>query len=87
MMKLNVGEMYFDFEQVQCEFIMYEFKLGCINILVVIDIVFRGIDIDDIWLVINFDVLYDSEDYVYCIGCIVCVNNDGVVFMFVNEKE
>mgnify|MGYP002238017952 CR=1 FL=1 len=47
---------------------MYEFKAGRINILVATDIVARGIDIDDIRLVINYDVPHDSEDYVHRIG-------------------
>ncbi len=47
-MKLNVGEMHSDLEQVQREHIMREFKSGSINILVATDIVSRGIDIDDI---------------------------------------
>lgn len=64
-MKLNVGEMHSDLEQVQREAVMHDFKAGRINILVATDIVARGIDIDDIRLVINFDVPHDSEDYVY----------------------
>ncbi len=61
MMKLNVGEMHSDLEQSQREFIMHEFKSGRINLLVATDIVARGIDIDDIRSVINFDVPHDSE--------------------------
>ena len=87
MMKLNVGEMHSDLEQVQREFIMHEFKSGRINILVATDIVSRGIDIDDIRLVINFDVPHDSEDYVHRIGRTARANNDGVALTFVNEKE
>ena len=64
-MKLNVGEMHSDLEQVQREAVMHDFKAGRINILVATDIVARGIDIDDIRLVINFDVPHDSEDYVH----------------------
>ena len=67
-MKLNVGEMHSDLEQVQREAVMHDFKAGRINILVATDIVARGIDIDDIRLVINFDVPHDSEDYVHRIG-------------------
>ena len=67
-MKLNVGEMHSDLEQAQREEVMYEFKAGRINILVATDIVARGIDIDDIRLVINYDVPHDSEDYVHRIG-------------------
>ena len=87
MMKLNVGEMHSDLEQAQREFIMHEFKSGRINILVATDIVSRGIDIDDIRLVINFDVPHDSEDYVHRIGRTARANNDGVALTFVNEKE
>lgn len=87
LMKLNVGEMHSDLEQVQREFIMHEFKSGRINILVATDIVSRGIDIDDIRLVINFDVPHDSEDYVHRIGRTARANNDGVAITFVSEKE
>ncbi|MDE6986916.1 MAG: C-terminal helicase domain-containing protein, partial [Bacteroides acidifaciens] len=86
-MKLNVGEMHSDLEQAQREAVMHEFKAGRINILVATDIVARGIDIDDIRLVINFDVPHDSEDYVHRIGRTARANNDGVALTFVNEKE
>lgn len=86
-MKLNVGEMHSDLEQAQREFIMHEFKAGRINILVATDIVSRGIDIDDIKLVINYDVPHDSEDYVHRIGRTARANNDGVAITFVSEKE
>ncbi|MEG2514688.1 MAG: DEAD/DEAH box helicase, partial [Bacteroidaceae bacterium] len=86
-LKLNVGEMHSDLEQAQREFIMHEFKNGRINILVATDIVSRGIDIDDIRLVINYDVPHDSEDYVHRIGRTARANNDGVAITFVSEKE
>lgn len=86
-MKLNVGEMHSDLDQSQREFIMREFKNGRINILVATDIVSRGIDIDDIRLVINYDVPHDSEDYVHRIGRTARANNDGVALTFVSEKE
>lgn len=87
MMKLNIGEMHSDLEQPQREHIMREFKAGRINILVATDIVSRGIDIDDIRLVVNYDVPHDSEDYVHRIGRTARANNDGVAITFVNEKE
>jgi len=87
MKKLNVGEMHSDLEQVQREQIMRDFKAGRINILVATDIVSRGIDIDDIRLVINYDVPNDSEDYVHRIGRTARANNDGVAITFINEKE
>ena len=86
-MKLNVGEMHSDLEQAQREEVMYEFKAGRINILVATDIVARGIDIDDIRLVINYDGPHDSEDYVHRIGRTARANNDGVAITFVSEKE
>ncbi|MDO4162880.1 MAG: DEAD/DEAH box helicase [Bacteroides sp.] len=86
-MKLNVGEMHSDLEQAQREEVMYEFKAGRINILVATDIVARGIDIDDIRLVINYDVPHDNEDYVHRIGRTARANNDGVAITFVSEKE
>jgi superfamily II DNA/RNA helicase len=85
--KLNVGEMHSDLEQAQRETVMHEFKAGRINILVATDIVARGIDIDDIRLVINFDVPHDSEDYVHRIGRTARANNDGVALTFISEKE
>lgn len=86
-MKLNVGEMHSDLEQPQREEVMHQFKTGHINILVATDIVARGIDIDDIRLVINYDVPHDNEDYVHRIGRTARANNDGVALTFVNEKE
>ena len=64
-MNLNVGEMHSDLEQNQRDAIMHEFRNGRISMLVATDIVARGIDIDDIRLVINYDVPNDSEDYVH----------------------
>ena len=87
LMKLNVDEMHSDLEQSQREVVMHEFKAGRVNILVATDIVARGIDIDDIRLVINFDVPHDSEDYVHRIGRTARANNDGVAITFVSEKE
>ena len=86
-MKLNVGEMHSDLDQSQREDIMHEFRNGRINILVATDIVARGIDIDDIRLVINYDVPHDSEDYVHRIGRTARANNDGCAITFVSETE
>jgi len=67
--------------------VTHNFKSGRINILVATDIVSRGIDIDDIRLVINYDVPHDCEDYVHRIGRTARANNDGCAITFVNEKE
>ena len=86
-MKLNVAEMHSDLEQAQREDVMYGFKAGRINILVATDILSRGIDIDDIRLVINYDVPRDCEDYVHRIGRTARANNDGVALTFVGERD
>lgn len=86
-MKLNVGEMHSDLDQSQREEIMHEFRNSRINILIATDIVARGIDIDDIRLVINYDVPHDSEDYVHRIGRTARANNDGCAITFVGETE
>lgn len=86
-MHLNVAEMHSDLEQSQREETMREFKAGNINILVATDIVARGIDIDDIRLVVNYDVPHDSEDYVHRVGRTARANSDGVAITFVSEQE
>ena len=86
-MKLNVGEMHSDLDQSQRDQIMREFKSGRINLLVATDIVARGIDIDDIRLVINYDVPHDAEDYVHRIGRTARANHDGCSITFVSENE
>ena len=86
-MKLNVGEMHSDLDQSQRDHIMHEFKSGRINILVATNIVARGIDIDDIRLVINYDVPHDAEDYVHRIGRTARANHDGCAITFVSETE
>lgn len=86
-LNLNVGEMHSDLDQAQRNHIMHEFKNNRVNILVATDIVARGIDIDDIRLVINFDVPNDAEDYVHRIGRTARANNDGCALTFVSDKE
>ena len=84
---LNVGEMHSDLDQSQRDEIMHEFRNGRISMLVATDIVARGIDIDDIRLVINYDVPHDNEDYVHRIGRTARANNDGCAITFVSETE
>jgi superfamily II DNA/RNA helicase len=86
-MGLSVGEMHSDLEQAQREHIMHEFKNNRVNILVATDIVSRGIDIDDISLVINYDVPHDAEDYVHRIGRTARASAKGMSITFVSEEE
>ena len=67
-MKLNAAAMHSDLDQNQREEVMLAFKNGKIDLLVATDIVARGIDIEDIGTVVNYDVPYDPEDYIHRIG-------------------
>lgn len=86
-MKFNVGEMHSDLDQSQRDVVMREFKSGRIDILVATDIVARGIDIDDIRLVINFDVPRDCEDYVHRIGRTARAGAEGCAITFVSQDD
>lgn len=86
-MNINCGEMHSDLEQAQRDEIMYKFKSGQTDVLVATDIVARGIDIDDITMVINFDVPRDAEDYVHRIGRTARADRDGVAITFINEAD
>ncbi|MDR0430733.1 MAG: DEAD/DEAH box helicase [Tannerellaceae bacterium] len=87
-MKFNVAAMHSDLEQSQREEVMKEFKNGHIDILVATDVVARGIDINDIKLVINFDIPHDPEDYVHRIGRTARgTNGEGLAITFVSIEE
>ena len=79
--------MHSDLSQAERDEEMFKFKSGQTNILVATDIVARGIDIDDIQLVINYDVPHDVEDYVHRIGRTARADRDGAAITFVNERD
>ncbi len=85
--KINCGEMHSDLAQQERDDIMFKFKSGQIDVLVATDIVARGIDIDDITLVINFDVPHDTEDYVHRIGRTARADRDGRAITLINEMD
>ena len=86
-MHINCGEMHSDLDQSQRDDMMYRFKSGQIDVLVATDIVARGIDIDDIEMVINYDVPHDAEDYVHRIGRTARANKNGTAITLVRGKE
>lgn len=87
-MKFNVAAMHSDLEQSQREEVMKDFKKGHIDILVATDVVSRGIDINDIKLVINFDIPHDPEDYVHRIGRTARgTNGEGLAITFISTEE
>ena len=81
------GAMHSDLEQAERDDVMFKFKSGQFDVLVATDIVARGIDIDDIEMVINYDVPHDTEDYVHRIGRTARANRDGRAITFVNEED
>lgn len=84
---LKIGEMHSDLDQNKREDVMLDFKSGKINVLIATDIVSRGIDIDDIELVVNFDVPRESEDYVHRIGRTARSDREGSAVTLVSEKD
>lgn len=84
---INSGEMHSDLTQEERNDIMYKFKAGQLDVLVATDIVSRGIDIDDITMVINYDVPHDTEDYVHRIGRTARADRDGVAITLVSEED
>ncbi|MDE5901475.1 MAG: DEAD/DEAH box helicase [Muribaculaceae bacterium] len=86
-LKFKAGEMHSDLEQSHREVVMNDFRNGHIDILVATDIVARGIDIDDISMVVNFDVPHDCEDYVHRIGRTARANAEGVAVTLVGDRD
>lgn len=85
--KINVAEIHSDLEQAERENVLGAFTAGRIPVLVATDILSRGIDIDTIDLVINYDVPGDGEDYVHRIGRTARAEADGLAYTLVGEKE
>jgi superfamily II DNA/RNA helicase len=84
---IKVGEMHSDLEQKQRDEVMLSFKAGRTDVLVATDIVARGIDIDDISMVVNYDVPRCAEDYVHRIGRTARANAGGIAITFVSPME
>lgn len=83
----KVGEMHSDLDQNVREQVMLDFKSGKINILIATDIVARGIDVDDIEMVINYDVPREGEDYVHRVGRTARANRDGKAATLVSPLD
>ncbi|MFZ4770476.1 MAG: DEAD/DEAH box helicase [Ferruginibacter sp.] len=84
---INAGEIHSDLEQGSREDILMQYKSGRLPVLVATDILSRGIDIDNIDLVINFDVPHDGEDYVHRIGRTARAEAEGSAYTLVSVKE
>jgi len=85
--KFSIEEIHSDLDQNQREQVLLDFRNKKLKILVATDILSRGIDIEDIDLVINYDTPNDGEDYIHRIGRTARAANEGTAYTFVSEKE
>ena len=83
----SAEEIHSDLEQNAREQVLSSFINGRVKLLVATDILSRGIHIDNIDLVINYDVPNDGEDYVHRIGRTARAENVGTAYTLINEKE
>ena len=84
---LDARAMHADLEQKERDEVMLDFRNGKVDVLVATDIVARGIDVDDIPLVINYDVPRDAEDYVHRIGRTARAENSGEAVTLVSVED
>ncbi len=85
--QLSVGLMSSDLEQDQREQVMMDFRNRKIDVLVATDVVSRGIDVDGIDMVINYDVPRDAEDYVHRIGRTARAARKGEALTLINQMD
>jgi len=83
----NADEIHSDLEQGKREEVLSDFRSGRLSILIATDILSRGIDIDNIELVINYDVPHDGEDYVHRIGRTARAKAEGSAYTLINTEE
>ncbi len=76
-----------DITQALRERVISQFKQGAIDILVATDVAARGLDVDRVTHVINYDMAHDSETYVHRIGRTGRAGRSGVAILFVTPKE
>ena len=84
---LPVRAFHSDLEQAEREEIMRGFKSKQINIIIGTDVLSRGIDVEGISLVVNFDVPPDPEDYVHRVGRTARAETTGTAITFINDKD
>ncbi|MDR7812344.1 DEAD/DEAH box helicase [Lacrimispora sp.] len=76
-----------DLKQIQRDRVMNSFRNGKTEILVATDVAARGIDVDDVEAVFNYDLPQDDEYYVHRIGRTGRAGREGIAFSFVVGKE
>jgi ATP-dependent RNA helicase RhlE len=86
-LNLEVGAVHSDLEQDKREEVLRAFKNKQLPMIVATDVLSRGIDVEGIELVINYDVPSDAEDYVHRIGRTARADKKGAAFTLVNEND
>ena len=76
-----------DLNQMMRERVMRNFRSGNVEVLVATDVAARGLDVNDIDLIINFELPYDEEDYVHRIGRTGRAGRKGMAISFVGGRE
>ncbi len=84
---MKVEAFHSDLEQEQRENILRAFKSRQLPVLIGTDVLSRGIDVEGISLVINYDVPHDPEDYIHRIGRTARAETTGTAITFINEKD
>lgn len=84
---MNVEAIHSDLDQEERVAVLTQFKNRTLRILVATDILSRGIDIEDIDMVINFDVPHDGEDYVHRIGRTARAQSNGEAVTLIGEQD
>jgi ATP-dependent RNA helicase RhlE len=86
-LKFNVAAIHSDLEQEKRNDVLRQFKNKNIQIVVATDVLSRGIDIDSIGLVVNYDVPGDAEDYIHRVGRTARAESTGVALTFIGEND
>lgn len=84
---LQVADIHSDLEQSDRERVLLRFRNRQLQMLIATDVLSRGIDIENISLVVNYDVPRDAEDYVHRVGRTARAEQTGVAITFINEHE
>lgn len=84
---VKAGAIHGDKAQNQRQRTLQDFRASKLRVLVATDIAARGIDIDDVTHVINFDMPNEAESYVHRIGRTARAGNDGLAISFCDEQE
>lgn len=83
----TVSSMHGDMDQIERNVIMREFKSGSSRVLITTDLLARGIDVQQVSLVINFDLPLDRENYIHRIGRSGRFGRKGVAINFLTQRD